>query len=147
MKTPPLAEADIAQLLSEELGLAFGSAKRVLGSWGQADRCVELTANRWVLLEVEGSQHHPNTNVLKLWPFLEEQLDLSVLLVHVFASTARNRGSTRGRLAEWLARRMEQDLKGRFAYHRVLIGGAGAAVDLDRLRRAVAAFHTSIPPS
>jgi hypothetical protein len=42
---------------------------------------------------------------------------------------------------------MEQHLKGRFEYHRVLIDGAGAAVDLDRLRQAVAAIHTSIPPS
>ncbi len=65
-------EKFVVELLSQRLGVNFGAAKRPLGSWGQADRCVELRRNSWLLLEVEGKQHHPNTNVLKLWPFLEE---------------------------------------------------------------------------
>jgi hypothetical protein len=143
MKTPPLSECAVAELLTRELGLAFGASKRSLGDWGQADRCVELTADRWVLLEVEGSQHHPNTNVLKVWPFLEEHPSLSITLIHVFSDTGRNRNSTRGRLAQWLAQRMKSHFSSRFEYHRVIVNGAGAAVDLDSLRQHVAAIQAA----
>ncbi len=138
MSNRPLVERDVAELLSRELGLVFGDTKRRLGTWGQADRCIELTADRWLLLEVEGSQHHPNTNVLKVWPFLEEHPSLSITLIHVFSATARNRESTRGRLAQWLAERMESHFDGRFEYHRVVIDDAGAAVSLEPLRQSLA---------
>ena len=62
-------EKQIAELIGRRLGIDFGQSKRRLDTWGQADRWVELRENLWLLLEIEGKQHHPNTNVLKLWPF------------------------------------------------------------------------------
>lgn len=144
MKLRSLTEPDIAALLSRELELNFDVCARQLGTWGRADRCVVLTPHRWLLLEVEGTQKHPNTNVLKVWPYLEEHPELSIALIHVFAETAPNLQSNRGRLAQWLARRMESQFGGRFEYHRVLINGAGGAVSLESLRQSLASFRGAL---
>ena len=55
-----------------------------LGGWGLADGCVVLADGRLVGLEVEWGQKHPDTNVLKLWPYLKDDSALRVLLVQVF---------------------------------------------------------------
>ena len=101
---------------------------------GQADRCVELGKDVWLLLEVEGKQHHPNTNMLKLWPFLERQENLSVILVHAFEGASKNRVSSRGRLADWLALKMRELLGSRFHHHRVVVDTASGEIeDTDNL--------------
>lgn len=75
-------EREMAELLGHRLGIDFGTNRRRLDGWGQADRCVEVRDDLWLLLEIEGKQHHPSTNVLKLWPFLEKRRKLSVVLIH-----------------------------------------------------------------
>lgn len=122
------SEKRISELLGRHLGVDFGTRKRSLDVWGQADRCIEIRENAWVLLEIEGKQHHPNTNVLKLWPFLKERKHLTVLLIHAFEKAGKNRVSTRGRLAEWLANEMTKLLRSRFN-HRVVIDIASGAVE------------------
>lgn len=62
MSEPPQSEGLVAKLLSRELGVNFGASKRPLGTWGQADRCVELAPDRWLLLKVEDSRH-PSTMI------------------------------------------------------------------------------------
>lgn len=133
----------VAKILGERLGLDFGTAKRSLDSWGEADRCIELSRNVWLLLEVEGTQHHPNTNVLKLWPFLEKHPERCVWLVQAFGKDGKNRVSSRGRLAAWLAEKMRDILGMRFRYYRVVVdlslrqieGADDLAADLARIRR------------
>lgn len=123
------SESTIASIVGDRLGLEFGSERRSLNSWGAADRCIELGDDLWLLLEIEGTQHHPNTNVLKLWPFLEENPQRSVILVHAFEKGRSNRVSSRGRLANWTANKMRSALGVRFRYH---------AIDVDPSTRRVA---------
>lgn len=138
------SEELVAQLLGKHLGVDFRTAKRSLDGWGQADRCVELRKNVWLLLEIEGKQHHPNTNVLKLWPFLEKQETLSVVLVHAFENAGKNRVSSRGRLADWLALKMKKLLGSRFRYHRVIIDTASGEIEgTDSLMSLIKKFSQS----
>ena len=67
--------------------------------------------------------------MLKLWPFLEEQTELTVVLIHVFEKTGKNRTSTRGRLATWLAERMTQLLQPRFHYHRLIVDAVTGEIE------------------
>lgn len=82
-------ERQMAELLGRRLGIDFGTTTRHLDGWGRADRCVEVREDLWLLLEIEGKQHHPSTNVLKLWPFLERRRKLSVVLIHAFEKTGK----------------------------------------------------------
>jgi len=103
---------------------------------------VVLRNNSWLLLEVEGKQHHPNTNVLKLWPFLEAHQNLSVILVHAFEKNGRNRLSSRGKLAEWLAKKMRKTLRSRFRYFRIVVDPSSGQIEgTDSLAPVLAKFR------
>lgn len=87
-----------------------------------ADFCCVLPSHSFLILEIEASgQKHPNTNVLKVWPYLTENPETSVILVHAFLSSNPQLSGSRGRLCTWLAREMEVQLGRRFRYVRVVI--------------------------
>jgi hypothetical protein len=116
--TTAAIEEAIAALVGKAIGVVFSDTRRSCAPWGQFDRCIELQSNRWLVLEVEGSQNHPTTNVLKAWPLLEDQPQLAIFMIHVFLPNARARSTSRGRLALWLGEKMESQLAPRFHYRR-----------------------------
>ena len=92
----------------------FEADELVLASWGRVDfYCYHKDV--LVLMEVEKGQKHPNTNVLKLWPFLEENPDQKILLIHVIRPDNR---APKNRLAlcEFTGEKLEVIFKGQFAY-------------------------------
>ena len=101
-----------ATRLSIERGLSLTrpTASWPVAPWGLADFRYDL-GDCSLVLEIETRQHHPNTDVLNYWPWLEDNQSARLFLLHVFQSTAPA-NSSRQRLAEWLARRMELDLRG-----------------------------------
>lgn len=115
-----LHEAAVAEALTDALGVRFESGKFPLGSWGTGDRFASLGQDITLVLEVERSQSHPSTNVLKYWPWLEANSGERVLLIHAFSLSSRALGSSRERLAEWVGRRMEEHLPSRFLYRRIV---------------------------
>lgn len=114
-------EQKIAAILSEEIGLTFKGTRYSMGQWGQADDWAELATNRLLILEVETNQKHPNTNVLKIWPWLEQNSNISIVLVHAFFTYSPGSKSNRGKLACWVAEKMRVFLAGRFIYHRLVV--------------------------
>lgn len=120
-------EQATAAIIEKVLGIQF-TGRRSLGPWGQTDGAADLGNGHWVSLEVETTQKHPCTNVLKLWPYLEEHQADSVVLVHVFRVGASNESSSRGNLASWIAGRMMADLGSRFRYFRLMVADDGAVV-------------------
>ena len=114
-------EVGVSESLSRELGLVFSNRKFKLEGWGEADNFSYLSSTRLLLLEVETSQKHPNTNVLKLWPYLEDHEDQSVILVQTFFHDSPGLKSNRGELASWLASKMSEILGGRFFYFRLVV--------------------------
>lgn len=110
-----------AQRLSQALGISFKGSKHKLDSWGEADDWTILPDGRLLLLEVETNQKHPNTNVLKVWPYLEAHPDTSILLVQVFFPRSPGLRSSRGRLCTWLGDRLQGQYPHRFRYHQLVI--------------------------
>jgi len=128
-------ERRIADTLGRELGLEFQGRRFELDGWGQADNYALIQKDLLILLEVETSQKHPSTNVLKVWPYLEKHAGATVVLVQVFRTAAKNEKSSRGQLAAWVARRIKRALAGRFYYYRLLCESDGRVMgELEDLR-------------
>jgi hypothetical protein len=122
-------EIAVAALLSRELGLAFTARPFSLRGWGNVDDCVELGRKRYLFLEVEsGGQCHPNTNVLKVWPYLDANLGVSVILAQVFLEGGRSCNGSRAKLGCWLGKQLELLLGKRFIYHRLLVSSDSCRV-------------------
>ncbi|GEM_PF-3779851 len=83
---------------------------------GYIDYAWEGKKNLLVLFEYEGKQAHPCTNVLKVWPYLEDFPDKKVLLFQYFAERSRESNSSRMRLAEFLGEKLINHYKERFKY-------------------------------
>ncbi|MCZ2153592.1 MAG: hypothetical protein LC114_06770 [Bryobacterales bacterium] len=111
----------ICAAVSREVGVPIDNKEYEIGSWGRADCYAWLSKKKLLLLEIEKSQKHPCTNVLKLWPYLMERPDLRIVLVQAFFDTNPSRTGSRGALCTWLGSEMQQQLGGRFRYIRVLI--------------------------
>jgi hypothetical protein len=93
-------------------GVAFERGGRIaVGQWSYADCRHAFTADRCVFIEVERAQKHPTTNVVKYWPWLEDDVSRTMILIHLF-----DRNTSRRSLARWLGVKMETELAGRFRY-------------------------------
>jgi len=85
-------------------------------------------------MEVELAQKHPCTNVGKYWPWLVENPSERIVLVQVFfdrtagLGKSDGLGTSRDKLGQWLAKRMEHELSGRF-YYRQLVDFSQATLE------------------
>lgn len=113
-------EKRIAGALGELLQIDFRGARYTLDDWGQTDDVADLSPTDLLLLEVEATQKHPNTNVLKLWPYLDSNEQLSIVLIQAFFEGSPGLHSNRGRLADWTAARMEETFGSRFRFAKVV---------------------------
>lgn len=113
-------EISISQFFETYLHKKFENNKYVLNKWGQVDDWIQIDNNTFVFLEVETSQKHPNTNVLKLWPFLEENKNIRVFLIQAFFYNSPGVNSSRGRLGEWTGKKFEDIFPSRFKYNKVV---------------------------
>ena len=103
--------------LAERLLLQPFKKEFKLNCWGKSDfYCYKNEI--LVLLEIEKGQKHPNTNVLKIWPYLEENLKQKILLIHLFRP--ENEASpNRVKLCDFTGSRLERLFSKRFAYLRL----------------------------
>lgn len=113
-------ERQVAAMLEAELGIKF-SGKRFRMDWGEADDVANIGPDRYLFLEVERSQNHPSTNVLKYWPFLDAKDGVAAVLVHVFFPDSRGQSGARRALNDWVAAKMHDALAGRFRYRRIAL--------------------------
>jgi hypothetical protein len=128
-----------------DLSLPPGNCR--VGTWGQADYCWEVAADTRIFLEVEHQQTHPDTNVLKFWPFLDENPALSIVLVHAFFPDSRSWGGSRARLARWLGNKMHRAFSGRFNYGQVLADPVSRTVqNIAAIRSALSAMTHAAQP-
>jgi gamma-glutamylcyclotransferase (GGCT)/AIG2-like uncharacterized protein YtfP len=132
---------EIAAELGRALGLEF-SYRLDLGEHGLVDWWARLDDRRLVFLEFEFAQHHPSTNVAKCWPWLKENAEVRVLLIHVYErrrEEARPKGSRR-RLAAFLGGELASVLDGRFRYVAIDVPPDREAIE--QVRAAVARFRS-----
>ena len=115
MKKTKNENIDISRILENELGVSFSNYEFKLDSWGDVDNYCELNNGDLLLLECEQGQKHPNTNVLKLYPYLEQHPKKRIVLIHYFFPENK---SPKNRLAlcDFIAKKMEILFNGRFQY-------------------------------
>lgn len=105
----------ISDLIADSLGINFRNTEYSLGKWGEVDNWAMLPNGTILLLECEKGQKHPNTNVLKLYPFLEENSDKTIVLIHYFYP--KNKApKNRLALCDFLSDKMERQFVERFKY-------------------------------
>ncbi len=86
-----------------------------LDGWGRSDfYCIK--DNVLVILEVEKGQKHPNTNVTKIWPYLDTHPEKKILLIHVICSD-NSAPKNRIKLSEFIGNKMMQLYQTRFLYY------------------------------
>lgn len=105
----------IAEIIGEELGITFTNCEFELDNWGYADNFCQLNQNDLLLLECEMGQKHPNTNVLKIFPYLENHRNKRIILLHYFFPENKA-PKNRVALCDYISTKMEQNLIGRFQY-------------------------------
>ena len=100
----------------ESLNIEFEPNEFDLNGWGRVDFFLKGKNDTLIFVEVENSgQSHPNTNVLKLWPFLEENTSKKILLIHIILP--QNKASkNRLKLCKFVGDKLEKLFKDRFRY-------------------------------
>ena len=96
---------------------------------GYVDYVWEIDSNVFVFLEYERNQHHPCTNVLKLWPYLDTHAEVKVLLLQIF----ENKLNSRAKLGFFLANKMKKCLLTNFEYIPYLL----SEYPIDELKKEV----------
>ncbi len=115
MKKTAKDNIEISKLIGTVLGVSFKNEEFSLGKWGDVDNWTQFTDDTLILIECEKGQKHPTTNVLKLYPYLEENLRVNIILFHYFYpenKTPKNRLA----LCNYLGIKMEQQFEERFQY-------------------------------
>lgn len=151
MNASPLHGEEVARELGRALGLAF-QPRFKLGEHGLVDWWARLDDKRLVFLEFELAQRHPSTNVAKCWPWLRDNPDNRVLLIHAY-DEARERGrpkGTRRRLAAFLGAEIPVAVDGRFRYVEIDVPADDRAIQdvlgaLQRFRSPSDALDRSKP--
>lgn len=113
-------EMKVAEYLSEKLRIKFANSKFILNDWGQVDNYCKVDDNIYLFLEVETNQKHPCTNVLKLYPYLEEHKNQKIILVQFYYAKSPGLKSNRGKLSFWLGKKLQELFKNRFYYFRMI---------------------------
>ncbi|MCZ2223876.1 MAG: hypothetical protein LC122_09630 [Chitinophagales bacterium] len=108
----------VTEYLTEKLEIKFANSKFILNGWGQVDNYCKINDNTYFFLEVETKQKHPCTNVLKLYPYLEEHKNLKIILVQYYFTNSPGLNSNRGKLSFWLGMKLQELFKNRFYYFR-----------------------------
>lgn len=114
-------ELNVSSLVGKKLDIKFQNRQFILDDWGKVDNWCELTTDTYVFLEVESKQKHPNTNVLKVWPYLLKYSSKNIFLIQTYFLNSPGFKSNRGKLSEWLGIELKKQLNGRFNYQRIVI--------------------------
>jgi hypothetical protein len=106
-----ISDDAVAADLAGRLKLPLTAKAFPLLDGSRADGVAKVGKSTFVFLEVERSQKHPSTNVVKYWPWLEDDSSRRMLLIQVFAGNRHRR-----RLTAWVADKMRRVLGDRFHY-------------------------------
>ena len=105
----------ISKIIEKKWNISFENNEFKLGKWGDVDNFCRVNDKLIILMEFEKGQKHPNTNILKIWPFLEENNDLRIVLLHYFFPENKA-PKNRKRLCFFLGEKLEKLFETRFRY-------------------------------
>jgi len=105
----------ISKVIGQVIKVTFENEEFHLNGWGEVDNYFQMNNNTFLFVECENSQKHPNTNVLKLWPFIEENEEYKIILFHFFFR--KNKApKNRLKLCDFTASKIRQAYPNRFQY-------------------------------
>jgi len=133
-------EEKVSKILETNLKINFSNSKFHLDGWGQVDNWVKLDNEKYLFLEIETSQKHPNTNVLKLWPYLDYNIEKKIFLIQTYFLYSPGLTSNRGKLSEWTASKLKAIYKNRFDYFKLVIVDSIDEKVLEELRMKINKF-------
>jgi hypothetical protein len=106
--------------IAKQFPFPWNQKEYKLDHWGEVD-FYAYHDDILVLLEVERSQTHPNTNVLQLWPYLFYNNDVKVLLLHVFVEGGKSiKKKNRIKQGDFVAEQLVEMYVDRFRYCRFI---------------------------
>ena len=115
MKPTNIDNCIVSKIIGETLVIKFRNEEYRLASWRDTDNYCKIFDNAYMLIKCEKGQKHPNTNVLKLYAFLEENPNIKLVLLHYFFPES-NAPKNRLALCDFIAKKMEQHFPERFQY-------------------------------
>jgi len=127
------SEDKVAKLLARKLKVKFKNEPFPHQEWGRPDRWAELCPTQFFFLEVEEGQAHPDTNVLKVWPYLEGHPKHRIFLIQAFLSQNQNQDSSRIRLSQWIGNKLGKRFPIRFYYRKITISRNYKTIDGQKL--------------
>lgn len=133
-------EQKVSIFIANELKIEFNNKKFRLNGWGEVDNWCELSDNCYLFLEVETKQKHPNTNILKLWPFLFENSNFRIFLIQTFYPESPGNKSNRGKLGLWTATQLKELFKYRFDYKKLILDGKNDIEELKAINNSINIF-------
>ena len=128
------SEDKVVELLARKLDVKFKNEPFPHQEWGKPDKWAQLSPNKYLLLEVEERQAHPDTNVLKVWPYLRENRKAQIFLIQAFFPKRDNRNISRKLLSEWTGHELEKRFPKRFRYCKINISDDKKKIDKSKLR-------------
>ena len=98
-------------LVNEEFDYGFGIGKA--DNYGYQ--------NDWIVtIEIEYGQSHPNTNVVKVWPYLDKTENERICLIHIILPHPNKKISpNRINLCDFVANKINAEYSERFKYYRM----------------------------
>lgn len=108
----------ISQKFAKSLKLDFYNSEFSLDGWGDVDNYAKLNNSTFVFLECERGQKHPNTNVLKVWPYLEKNEKVKIILIH-YIYHDNKAPQNRVKLCSFLGKKLEKMFPDRFRYYKI----------------------------
>lgn len=119
MKKTNRINRQVSAVIEEENNIKFENHEFSLNGWGDVDNYVVIDKNTFIFLECENAQKHPNTNVLKLFPYLEENPEISITLIHFFFKENKA-PNNRLALCDFIADKMKTQFGDRFNYKKII---------------------------
>ena len=143
MKNTDKNNLPISRKIEDLLPIEFENLEFNLNGWGQVDNFCKLN-DVYFFLECEKGQKHPNTNVLKLFPYLEENPGIKIVLFHYFFPENKA-PKNRVALCHFIGEKLEKEFGLRFQYVPLSCPLEEIAIELSKHdRKLIQAIHTRV---
>ena len=107
MKKTCKANIKVSRTIEKLLDITFNNKEFPLDSWGHVDNWCQLSCNKLILLECEGGQKHPTTNILKVYSCMEAHPDIKVLFIH-YSFPGNKTPKNRTSLCQFFGKKLEK---------------------------------------
>lgn len=111
---------DLVNYINNKLGIQYTKEHWLFDksnkTIGRVDYFWKLKNDSEILFEYEKEQAHPDTNVLKVWPYMENKPNTKIILIQYFENGSIQKMTNRMRLCIFLSEKLKSIYPGNFKY-------------------------------